>query len=84
MTITTHTTTNTSPGEMHLALLPGPDNIARRVFPNGVTGLAYENPNSPSVVVHGWLWAGSIDVSREKAGLASLTASMLTRGTANR
>jgi zinc protease len=81
---TSRTTTNASPDDMHLALLPGPDNIARRVFPNGVTGLAYEKPNSPSVVVHGWLWAGSIDVPRVKAGLASLTASMLTRGTANR
>ncbi len=64
--------------------LPGPDTIARRTFPNGVVGLAYENFSSPSVVVHGWLWVGSIDVPREKAGLSGLTASLLTRGTANR
>ena len=64
--------------------LPGPDRIARRVFPNGVVGLAYENFASPSVVVHGWLWAGSVDEPPERAGLASLTASLLTRGTARR
>ena len=64
--------------------LPGPDTIARRTFPNGVVGLAYENFSSPSVVVHGWLWAGSIDVPREKAGLSGLTASLLTRGTESR
>lgn len=67
---------------INLSLMPGPDNVSRRVFPNGIVGLAYENPSSPSVVVHGWIWAGSIDAPAEKAGLASFTASMLTRGTA--
>jgi zinc protease len=70
--------------QLNVASLPGPDSIARRVFPNGTIGLAYENFASPSVVVHGWLWAGGIDVPAEKTGLASLTASMLTYGTERR
>ena len=58
---------------LNVASLPNPGNIARRVFPNGVVGLAYENFSSPSVVVHGWMWAGGIDVPAEQTGLASLT-----------
>jgi zinc protease len=64
--------------------LPGPDSIGRRTFPNGCTGLAWENRSSASVFVHGWLWAGSIDERADQAGLSNLTASMLTLGTANR
>ncbi|MBN1639909.1 MAG: insulinase family protein [Anaerolineae bacterium] len=70
--------------QLNVASLPGADNIARRTFANGVSGLAYENHSSPSVVVHGWLWAGSIDVAREQAGLANLVAGLLMRGTAKR
>ena len=70
--------------EINIASLPGPQTITRRVFPNGAIGLAYENFTSPSVVIHGWLAAGSIDVPAEQAGLASLTASMLKRGTERR
>lgn len=82
MTLSSHHTT--LPGALHLNLLPGPDTIARRRFANGATGLVHENRNSASVVVHGWLWAGGIDVPRDKAGLAAFTASMLTRGAATR
>jgi zinc protease len=64
--------------------LPGPECIGRRVFPNGSIGLAWENQSSASVFVYGWLWTGSIDESPEQAGLASMTASLLTRGTENR
>jgi zinc protease len=64
--------------------LPGPDNIGRRVFSNGSVGLAWENWSSSSVFVYGWLWAGNVDERPEQAGLASLTASMLTRGTEHR
>lgn len=64
--------------------LPGPESIGRRVFSNGSVGLAWENRSSSSVFIYGWLWAGKIDESAEQAGLASLTASMLTRGTENR
>ncbi len=69
---------------LNLAALPGPDTIARRVFPNGAVGLAYENTVSPSVIVYGWLRVGNVDVPPDKAGLSSFTAAMLTRGTANR
>ncbi len=66
------------------ASLPGPENIVRRVFDNGTIGLAWENFSSPSVVIHGWIWTGSIDEPAEQAGLAGLTTSMLTRGTERR
>jgi zinc protease len=66
---------------LDISALPGPDTIAQRTFSNGMTGLAWENFTSDSVVVHGWLWVGSIDEPAEQAGLASLTASMMTRGT---
>jgi zinc protease len=69
---------------LNIASLPGPETIARRVFPNGGIGLAWENFSSPSVVVHGWLWAGSVDEAPSQAGLAGLAASMLTRGTERR
>jgi len=69
---------------LHVRSLPGPEEIARRVLTNGAIGLAYENPASPSVVIHGWLWAGSIDEPPEQAGLAAMTASLLTRGTERR
>ena len=67
-----------------LSSLPGPESIGRRVFPNGVVGLAWENYTSASVVVHGWLWAGSNDEPPEQAGLAGLTTAMLTQGTERR
>jgi zinc protease len=70
--------------QINLSSLPGPETIARRVFDNGITGLAHENFSSESAVVHGWVWAGGIDVPPEQAGLANLTASMLTRGTERR
>ncbi len=70
--------------QINLSSLPGPETIARRVFDNGITGLAHENFSSESAVVHGWIWAGGIDVPPEQAGLANLTASMLTRGTERR
>jgi zinc protease len=69
---------------LDISALPGPETIVQRTFANGMTGLAWENFNSPSVVVHGWLWVGSIDEQAEQAGLAGLTASMLTRGTERR
>lgn len=70
--------------QINLSSLPGPETIARRVFPNGAVGLAYENWSSSSVVMHGWVRAGSVDVPPAQAGLASLTSSMLTRGTERR
>lgn len=64
--------------------LPGPDDIMRQVLPNGITVLARENFSSPTVVVSGYLFAGAIDVPREKIGLAGFTSDVLERGTRSR
>ncbi len=58
--------------------------VTRQVLPNGVTLLVYPNPASPSVAVGGYHAAGSVLETRGAAGLASLTAEALTRGTAGR
>lgn len=63
---------------------PSAATISRTELPNGITLLAYENFDSPSVVIGGYLWAGAISESAEQAGLSSLTAGMLMRGTENR
>jgi zinc protease len=51
------------------------------VLPNGITVLARANFNSPSVVIRGYLHAGSLSDEDSKAGLAGFTASALMRGT---
>lgn len=63
-----------------LQTAPGPENIVRRVLPNGMTVLVKENFLSPSVVVLATIWAGGLDESEEKAGLAALTSTCLLRG----
>lgn len=62
---------------------PGPDDVTRQVFDNGMTVLVRENPAAPVVVLEGSLPAGSIHDPAGKSGLSSFTASMLTRGSAN-
>jgi zinc protease len=64
--------------------LPSPDTITRLELPNGIVVLAYENHNSPSVVLGGYLWAGAQSESDEQAGLAGFSAGMLMRGTGTR
>jgi zinc protease len=64
--------------------LPGPDDVVVRTLPNGLTVLARENFSSPAVVLAGLLRAGSQDEPTEHAGLASMVATMLMRGTAHR
>ncbi len=64
--------------------IPGPDSIARREFPNGMTVLVRENFSSPSVVIDGLLRAGAVDEPVEQAGLASFAAACLMRGTERR
>jgi len=64
--------------------LPGPENIVRQEFSNGIVALARANFTSPSVVIQGLLQAGSVDEPAEKAGLAAFAAEMLTRGTTTR
>jgi zinc protease len=73
-------TTNTN----HWKNLPGPETIARKVLPNGITLLSYSNPNVSSVYLVGLLNCGSTQDPQEKLGLANFTASMLSRGTAHR
>jgi zinc protease len=67
--------------QLDIRSLPGPETIRRQELPNGMVALARENFSSPSVVVSGYLAAGSIDESPRQAGLADLTAAALTRGT---
>ncbi len=61
--------------------LPGPQDITRVELPNGLVVLARPNFNSPSVVINGYLAAGSLFDSDERLGLADFTAEGLMRGT---
>src|SRR5210317_1812057 len=60
---------------------PGPDSILRRILPNGITVLAYENSASQTISVEGYISAGALHEDAEMAGLSSFTANMLLRGT---
>jgi len=64
--------------------LPGPDNIQRREYPNGMAVLVKENFTSPVVVVDGVLRFGGVEVMRPQAGLAGFMASVMMRGTQRR
>ena len=64
--------------------LPGPEDIIRTELPNGIVVLARQNFSSPSVVISGYLPAGSLYDPDEKLGLADFTALGLMRGTALR
>jgi len=64
--------------------LPGPETILRRELDNGITFLARENFSSPSVVITGFLRVGSLQEEPDMAGLASMTAASLMRGTRKR
>lgn len=64
--------------------VPGPDDIVRHAFDNGMVVLVRENHSSPAVVVAGYLQAGAIDVQAEKAGLSSFVAAGLMRGSQKR
>lgn len=64
--------------------LPGPEDIHRVRLPNGITILARSNFNSPSVVVSGYVTAGSLLDPDEKLGLSDFTSAMLMRGTEKR
>jgi zinc protease len=61
-----------------------PETITRVELPNGITVLAYENRNSPAVVLWGYVWAGALNESPEQAGLSSFAAGTLMRGTESR
>lgn len=64
--------------------LPGPEDILRVELSNGIVVLARANFNSPSVVIQGFIDAGSLFDPDEKLGLADFTAETLLRGTARR
>lgn len=64
--------------------LPSSANVLRETLDNGITVLVYEKKNVQSVVMTGSLPAGGIFNTDEQSGLASFTADMLMRGTANR
>jgi zinc protease len=68
----------------HQHSLPGPDDIQRFQSVNGITILSRSNFNSPSVVISGYLPAGSLFDTDEQLGLADFTAMMLTRGSLTR
>jgi len=67
--------------KLPLNAIPGSDDILRRELSNGIIVLARPNFHSPSVVVSGYLQAGSIYDQDIKLGLADFTASALMRGT---
>ncbi len=64
--------------------LPSSESIVREELDNGIVVLVYEKPNVQSVVMTGSLPAGSIYTTPEQAGLASMTADTLMRGTQTR
>lgn len=59
---------------------PGPETVYRTQLPNGIVLLVRENRAAPVVVLDGYLPVGSVHEPAEKSGLASFTASLLTRG----
>ena len=61
--------------------IPGPDDIYRQVLPNGIVVLSRSNFNSASVVISGYVTAGSQSDPTDKLGLAHFTALGLMRGT---
>ena len=56
----------------------------REVLPNGIVLLVAERPDVPIVAVRVFLKAGSVFDPADKGGLANLTGTLLTRGTAKR
>lgn len=67
--------------EIHVESLPGPHDIHRKVFPNGMIVLTRANFNSPSVVISGMLGSGSLFDKVDKLGTAYFTSLTLMRGT---
>lgn len=72
-----------SPKTVSSSSIPGPDDISRRVLPNGIVVLTRSNFNSSSVVISGYVASGSQLDPLDKLGVAHYTAMGLMRGTAN-
>lgn len=64
--------------------LPGPSEITRQQLANGLTVLTLRRPDLPFAAMSLEVQAGSALDTVTTAGLASLTAAALTRGTAHR
>jgi zinc protease len=69
---------------LDIKTLPGPETVVRRELDNGITFLARENFSSPSVVISGYLPVGALLEEDQMAGLASMTAASMMRGTRKR
>lgn len=72
----------TTPGQSDRAGLPGPGNVTEQVLANGMRVLVRDNHASPSVVLDGSLWGGSILDPLDRPGLAAFAIELLDRGTA--
>lgn len=70
--------------ERPILSVPGPHDIVRHEFDNGIVALVRENHTSLTVAVGGYVRVGAIDVTAEQAGLAAFTAAALMRGTEKR
>jgi zinc protease len=64
--------------------IPGPNNIVFGQLSNGLRVWVYENFETQTVSVQGYVPGGSINETPEQAGLADLTATLLRRGTLKR
>lgn len=69
-----------APGRVEALDLP----IKKLVFENGMTVLLLERPSLPFIVVDAKVLGGSLYDPDDRPGTASLTASLLTHGTASR
>jgi len=69
---------------LHVFAFPGPEDISRTVLNNGIVLLSRQNYHSPSVVINGYIRAGSIFDPEEMLGLGSFTADALLHGTEKR
>jgi len=60
-----------------------PESVLRRAFESGAVALIRESAAHPSVTIRGFVRAGALHDPSGREGLALLTASLLTRGTAS-
>jgi zinc protease len=63
---------------------PGAPAVHREVLPNGIVLLVAERPAVPIVAVRVYMRAGAVFDPPDRAGLANLTGTLLTRGTGKR
>ncbi len=73
-----------SPKQGSQAATIGPETMRHFRLSNGIHLVVQENHAAASVVLRGYLWAGSVSDPAEKLGLAAFTAASLMRGTETR